>query len=106
MRSKSDGQGTLEAIEAERTALVVYPEETRELSDRAARVSINGWFKSVSAYQLLHRALRVPRRINGCVIEVRGPAQRSVCTWCFEPVYQMDPRPHEYPVPLPGDWRP
>jgi len=43
---------------------------------------------------------------NGRVIRVRRPAKRSVCTWCLEPVSQLDPRPHEHPALSPGASRP
>lgn len=61
IRSKSDGQRTLEAIEGERAAQGVYSAVTRELLGRAARVSRNGWFKSVSAYQHVGRRIVGPQ---------------------------------------------
>ncbi|MFI8616351.1 ATP-dependent nuclease [Acidovorax sp. NPDC077693] len=64
IRSKSEGQRTLEAIEAERAAQGVYPVATRELLGRAARVSKNGWFKSVSAYQHVGRRIVGPQWQN------------------------------------------
>jgi putative ATP-dependent endonuclease of the OLD family len=64
IRSKSDGQRTLEIIEAERAAQGIYPAATRELLGRAARVSKNGWFKSVSAYQHVGRRIVGPQLQN------------------------------------------
>ncbi|MYZ42506.1 ATP-dependent nuclease [Schauerella aestuarii] len=64
IRSKSEGHRTLEAIEAERAAQGVYPMATRELLGRAARVSRNGWFKSVSAYQHVGRSIVGPNLQN------------------------------------------
>lgn len=62
IRSKSEGQRTLEAIEAERAAPGgSYSPATRELLGRAARVSKNGWFKSVSAYQHVGRTIVGPQ---------------------------------------------
>ncbi len=64
IRSKSEGQRTLDAIEAERVAHGVYSVATRELLGRAARVSRNGWFKSVSAYQHVGRKIVGPHLQN------------------------------------------
>lgn len=64
IRSKSEGQRSLEAIEAERAARGVYSAATRELLGRAARVSKNGWFKSVSAYQHVGRRIVGPQLQN------------------------------------------
>lgn len=64
IRSKSEGQRTLDAIEAERVAHGVYSSATRELLGRAARVSRNGWFKSVSAYQHVGRRVVGPHLQN------------------------------------------
>jgi hypothetical protein len=64
IRSKSEGQRTLESIEAERAAQGIYPMATRELLGRAARVSKNGWFKSVSAYQHVGRRIVGPQLQN------------------------------------------
>lgn len=64
IRSKSEGQQTLDAIEAERVAHGVYSVATRELLGRAARVSRNGWFKSVSAYQHVGRKIVGPHLQN------------------------------------------
>lgn len=64
IRSKSEGQRTLEAVEAERAAQGVYAAATRELLGRAARVSKNGWFKSVSAYQHAGRMIVGPQMQN------------------------------------------
>lgn len=61
IRSKSEGQRTLEAIEAERAASGSYLPATRELLGRAARVNKNGWFKSVSAYQHVGRRIVGPQ---------------------------------------------
>ena len=64
IRSKSEGQRTLEAIEGERAAQGIYATATRELLGRAARVSKNGWFKSVSAYQHVGRRIVGPQLQN------------------------------------------
>jgi len=64
IRSKSEGQRTLEAVEAERAAQGVYSAATRELLGRAARVNKNGWFKSVSAYQHVGRRIVGPQCKN------------------------------------------
>lgn len=64
IRSKSEGQRTLESIEAERAAQGIYAAATRELLGRAARVSRNGWFKSVSAYQHVGRRIVGPQLQN------------------------------------------
>ena len=64
IRSKSNGQRTLEAIEAERAELGCYSPATRELLGRAARVSKNGWFKSVSGYQHVGRTIVGPQCEN------------------------------------------
>lgn len=64
IRSKSEGRLTLEAIEAERAAPGSYSAATRELLGRAARVSKNGWFKSVSAYQHVGRTIVGPQCAN------------------------------------------
>lgn len=64
IRSKSEGQQTLEAVEAERAAQGVYSAATRELLGRAARVNKNGWFKSVSAYQHVGRRIVGPHCRN------------------------------------------
>lgn len=64
IRSKSDGQWTLEALEAERAAQGVYSTATRELLGRASRVNKNGWFKSVSAYQHVGRKIVGPQCQN------------------------------------------
>ncbi|MFZ2988620.1 ATP-dependent nuclease [Ideonella sp.] len=64
IRSKSEGQRTLEAIEGERAAHGGYAAATRELLGRAARVSKNGWFKSVSAYQHVGRRIVGPQLQN------------------------------------------
>ena len=64
IRSKSEGQRTLEAIEAERAAQGVYTAATRELLGRAARVSKNGWFKTVTAYQHVGRRIVGPQLQN------------------------------------------
>ena len=64
IRSKSEGHRTLEAIEAERAAQGIYQAATRELLGRAARVSKNGWFKSVSAYQHVGRRIVGPQLQN------------------------------------------
>ncbi|MBV7483239.1 ATP-dependent endonuclease [Bordetella sp. BOR01] len=64
IRSKSDGRRTLDAIETERAAHGVYSVPTRELLGRAARVSRNGWFKSVSAYQHVGRRIVGPHLQN------------------------------------------
>jgi hypothetical protein len=61
IRSKSEGQRTLEAIETERAEVGSYSPATRELLGRAARVSKNGWFKSVSAYQHVGRTIVGPQ---------------------------------------------
>jgi len=58
--SKSDGKRSLESIEAERAALGAYLVPTRELLGRSARVSRNGWFKNVSAYQHIGRTIVGP----------------------------------------------
>jgi len=60
IRSKAEGQLTLEAIEAGRAAGVPYAPPTRELLGRASRVSKNGWFKTVSAYQDVGRHIIGP----------------------------------------------
>ncbi len=60
VRSKSEGQFTLEGIEAGRAAGVPYAPATRELLGRASRVSKNGWFKTVSAYQHVGRHIVGP----------------------------------------------
>jgi len=64
IRSKSEGQRNLDAIEAERVAHGVYSVATRELLGRAARVSRNGWFKAVSAYQHVGRKIVGPHLQN------------------------------------------
>lgn len=64
IRSKSEGQRTLEAVEAERAAQGVYSAATRELLGRASRVNKNGWFKSVSAYQHVGRRIVGPQCQN------------------------------------------
>lgn len=64
IRSKSDGQWTLEAVEVEKATQGNYSQETRELLGRAARVSKNGWFKSVSAYQHVGRRIVGPQGEN------------------------------------------
>lgn len=61
IRSKSEGQRTLEAIETERAAQGVYTAATRELLGRAARVSKNGWFKTETAYQHVGRRIVGPQ---------------------------------------------
>lgn len=64
IRSKSEGQRTLEALEEERAAQGVYSAATRELLGRASRVNKNGWFKSVSAYQHVGRRIVGPQCQN------------------------------------------
>lgn len=54
IRSKSDGQTTLEAIEINRL-VEGYTKETRELLGKASRVRGSGWFKSVTTYQEVAR---------------------------------------------------
>ena len=60
IKSKSEGKRTLESIETERAAMGAYLVPTRELLGRAARVSRNGWFKNVSAYQHIGRTIVGP----------------------------------------------
>ena len=62
IRSKSNGQVTLDAIEAER--LNGYTPASRALLGLAARNSKNGWFKSVSCFQEVAKDIVGPHLPN------------------------------------------
>lgn len=59
VRSRSNGQVTLDAIEAARL-VGGYPPEMRALLGQASRVARNGWFKTVSTYELVGRTIVGP----------------------------------------------
>lgn len=57
--SKSNGQRTLDAIEAE-SVFSQIAETSKELLGRASRIRGSGWFKSVSTYQEVARNIVAP----------------------------------------------
>jgi len=63
IKSKSNGQVTLEAIEAERLN-GGYTAASRTLLGLAARNNKNGWFKSVSGFQEIARDIVGPHIAN------------------------------------------
>ncbi len=63
VRSKSNGQVTLDAIEAERLN-GGYSPASRALLGLAARNNKNGWFKSVTAFQEVARDIVGPQIQN------------------------------------------
>ncbi|APF85617.1 AAA family ATPase [Ralstonia solanacearum] len=63
IKSKSNGQVTLEAIEAERLN-GGYTPASRELLGLAARNNKNGWFKSVSGFQEIAKDIVGPHIAN------------------------------------------
>lgn len=67
-----------------------------------AGAGLNGLAKLVFhlRYPLRLRTTRSAR--DKCQNLAATPAQRSVCTWCFEPVSQLDPRLYEHFRLLPG----
>lgn len=63
VRSKSNGQATLDAIEAERLN-GGYTPASRALLGLAARNNKNGWFKSVSGFQEIAKDIVGPHIVN------------------------------------------
>lgn len=63
IKSKSNGQITLDALEVERL-LEGYSPASRALMGRAARNSKNGWFKSISAFQEVAKDIVGPNLAN------------------------------------------
>jgi putative ATP-dependent endonuclease of OLD family len=63
IKSKSNGQITLDELEVERL-LEGYSPVSRALMGRAARNSKNGWFKSISAFQEVAKDIVGPNLAN------------------------------------------
>jgi tripartite ATP-independent transporter DctP family solute receptor len=65
-------------------------------SIRTNGIRVANFIKPVSVEHRVSRDSRRGKpRFNG---GAASPAQRLVNAWCFEPVYQLGPRPHEHPV--------